>query len=50
MKKQLQELKAEANVLNKTKEILGKKAEDLGIAVRELEAEKGISGYTAVES
>lgn len=50
MKKQLQELKAEANVLAKTRDILGSKAEDLGIAVRELEAEKGISGYTAVES
>jgi len=50
MKKQLQEHKAEANVLNRTKEILSKKAEDLGIAVSELEAERGISGYTAVES
>ena len=49
MKKQLQELKAEQNVLSKTKEILGSRAGDLGIALRELEAERGISGYTAVE-
>merc|ERR1719324_906760 len=50
MKKQLQELKAESNVLTNTRTILSRKAEDLGIAVKELEAERGISGYTGVEA
>ena len=50
MKKQLTELKAEANVLNGTKQILMGKADELGIAVSELEAERGVSGYTDVQN
>ena len=50
MKKQLGEFKSEANVLANTKSILRKKAEELGIAVSELEAERGISGYTDVQN
>merc|ERR1711935_135236 len=49
MKKQLQEIKAEVNVLNRTKKILQTRAEDLGEFMKNLERSKGISGYSNIE-
>ena len=50
MKKQLGELKSEKDVLANTRAVLKRKADELGIALSELEAERGISGYTDVEN
>lgn len=49
MKKQLQEIKSEVNVLNRTKRILQSRAEDLGEFMKNLERSKGISGYSNIE-
>lgn len=49
MKKQLQEIKSEVNVLNRTKKILQGRAEDLGEFMKNLEKQKGISGYANIE-
>jgi hypothetical protein len=49
MKKQLQEIKAEVNVLNRTKKILQSRAEDLGEFMKNLERSKGITGYANIE-
>ncbi len=49
MKKQLQEIKSEVNVLNRTKKILQSRAEDLGEFMKNLERSKGISGYSNIE-
>jgi intraflagellar transport protein 81 len=49
MRKQLQEIKSEVNVLNRTKKILQSRAEDLGEFMKNLERDKGISGYSNIE-
>lgn len=49
MKKQLKEIKSEVNVLNRTKKILQSRAEDLGDFMKQLEKQKGISGYSNIE-
>ena len=49
MKKQLQEIKSEVNVLNRTKKILQSRAEDLGEFMKNLERSQGISGYSNIE-
>ena len=49
MKKQLKEIKSEVNVLNRTKKILQSRAEDLGDFMKQLDKQKGISGYANIE-
>ena len=49
MKKQLQEIKSEVNVLTRTKKLLQGRAEDLGDFMKNLERQKGISGYSNIE-
>jgi len=49
MKKVLSEIKSEVTVLNRTKQVLQSRAEDLGDFMQSLEKKQGIAGYTAVE-
>lgn len=49
MKKTLQEIKSECNVLKRTKDILQNDAEDLGEFMKNLEKQKGVSGYSNIE-
>ena len=49
MKKTLTEIKSEVKVLNRTKQILQSRAEDLGDFMKNLEKSKGISGYSNIE-
>ena len=49
MKKTLDEIKAEVNVLDRTKQILKDRAGDVDEFLRELEKKKGIQGYSSVE-
>lgn len=49
MKKVLQEIKSECNVLKRTKDILQDRAEDLGDFMRNLEKQKGVTGYSNIE-
>ena len=45
----LTELKSEVQVLQRTKKILQSRAEDLGDFMKNLERQKGISGYSNIE-
>jgi acetate kinase len=49
MKKQLDEIKAEVTVLDRTKHILKEKAGDVDDLMKDLEKKKGITGFSAVE-
>jgi hypothetical protein len=49
MKKQLDEIKAEVTVLDRTKYILKEKAGDVDDLMKDLEKKKGIQGFSAVE-
>ena len=49
MRKVLSEIKSEITVLNRTKKILQSRAEDLGEFMKNLEKQKGISGYSNIE-
>lgn len=49
MKKTLDEVKAEVNVLNRTKQILKSKAGDVADFLADLERQKGVQGYTKVD-
>jgi len=49
MKKVLSEIKSEVTVLNRTKNILQSRAEDLGEFMQNLERSKGIQGYSNIE-
>lgn len=49
MRKVLSEIKSEVTVLNRTKKILQSRAEDLGEFMKNLERQKGISGYSNIE-
>jgi intraflagellar transport protein 81 len=49
MKKALDEIKAEVTVLDRTKQILTQKDSDAGAMLRQIEKEKGITGYSEVE-
>lgn len=49
MKKQLDEIKAEVTVLDRTKQILKEKAGDVEEFLHQLEKSKGIQGYSKVE-
>lgn len=49
MKKTLDEIKAEVNVLDRTKAILKEKAGDVDDFLRDLEKKKGVQGYSQVE-
>lgn len=46
MKKTLDEIKAEVNVLDRTKAILKEKAGDVDDFLRDLEKKKGVQGYS----
>ncbi len=46
MKKALDEIKAEVNVLDRTKSILKDKAGDVDDFLRDLEKKKGVQGYS----
>ena len=47
--KQLDEIKAECTVLQRTKEILKSRAGNVDEFLKELEMKKGVAGYTSVE-
>ena len=49
MKKVIGEIKNEVLVLNRTKNILQSRAEDLGDFMQNLEKQKGITGYSNIE-
>jgi hypothetical protein len=49
MKKVLGEIKSEVTVLNRTKQILQSRADDLDGFMKQLEKERGISGYSNIE-
>jgi len=49
MKKQLDEIKAEVTVLDRTKHILKEKAGDVDDLMKDLEKKKGIQGFSQVE-
>jgi intraflagellar transport protein 81 len=46
MKKVLGEIKSEVTVLSRTKQILESRADDLDGFMKQLETEKGITGYS----
>jgi intraflagellar transport protein 81 len=50
MKKVLTEIKAEVTVLSRTEQILKSRTENLEEFMRDLEKQKGISGYTNVNN
>ena len=50
MKKELEEIRQELNVLSRTDQILKSRAGDLDSFMKNLERKKGISGYTKVEA
>lgn len=49
MKKILSEIKSEVTVLNRTKQVLESRAEDLGDFMKDLEKKQGVAGYTDIE-
>lgn len=49
MKKNLDEIKAEVNVLDRTKQILKERAGDVDDLLRDLERKKGVAGFSQVE-
>ena len=49
MKKVLDEIKSECQVLDRTKNILKSRAENVDEFLRELEKKKGIAGYSNIE-
>lgn len=49
MKKQLDEIKAEVVVLDRTKALLKSKAGDVDEFLKDLEKKKGVSGFSKVE-
>lgn len=49
MKKTLGEIKSEVTVLTRTKQVLQSRAENLDDFMRNLERQKGIQGYSAIE-
>jgi len=46
MKKNLDEIKAEVNVLDRTKQILKERAGDVDDLLRDLERKKGVAGFS----
>ena len=50
MKKVLTEIKAEVTVLSRTEQILKSRTENLEEFMKDLEKQKGISGYTNVNN
>lgn len=49
MMKQLDEVKAECTVLNRTVQVLKSRAGNVDEFMKDLEKKKGITGYTSVE-
>ena len=49
MKKELEEIRSELNVLSRTEDIIKKRAGDIDDFLKNLERQRGISGYTAVD-
>ena len=49
MKKVLDEIKSECQVLDRTKSILKSRAENVDEFLRDLEKKKGIAGYSNIE-
>lgn len=49
MKQQLKEIKDEVQVLHRTRQILESRTEDMEQFMQELEAKKGIQGYSKIE-
>jgi intraflagellar transport protein 81 len=50
MKKELEEIRSELIVLNRTEQVLTSRAGDIDDFMKNLERKKGVSGYTAVEA
>ncbi len=48
MKKELEEIRAELNILSRTENLLTSRAGDIDDFLKQLEREKGISGYTNI--
>lgn len=48
MKKELEEIRAELNILSRTESILTSRAGDIDDFLKQLEKQKGISGYTNI--
>ena len=50
MKKELGEIRAELNILSRTEAILTSRAGDIDDFLKQLERQKGISGYTNINA